>query len=485
MNRWKKFVGITVLCVVVTGSGVFLFRSSRVDVRKKPEISLKLLEGKDNIVPFLVLGSGPASLSAALYGSRSGIKTFVLRGNQPGGQLTGTSYIENWPAIRKIRGIEVMNDFEDQVSRFGTVMMSDSAASIDFSSWPYKVITEEGHELYAMSLMIGTGAAPRRLNIPGEGEYWGKGVTTCAICDAPYHRGDKVVVIGGGDSAMEEALELSPYAKEVHVLVRSDKLRASVSMIEQVKACVNVTVHFNKALTQIRGDGKHVMGVMVQDTATKEESEWADTRGVFLAIGHVPNTKLFKGYVDENEAGYIRLDGRGQMTNWPGVVAAGDVSDPEYRQAGVAAGDGIKAGLDVVWWLASIGYNNYVQTKLEAFFFDQKTIQKKKLEEITSVGEYNEFMKHVTESVVVLDFFTPYCPSCMHMLPIIEWAAAKMSNKIKFCKVDASIAYDLVKKFKVPDVPHMVIIKDGQVVDRLKETMPRAEFYEYLKKFLS
>jgi len=484
MNPWKKYTGIAVLLVVVVAGVVFFVQRPQNRGRDKPEISLTLLEGKDNLVPFLVLGSGPASLSAALYGSRSGVKTYVLRGNQPGGQLTGTSYIENWPAIRKIRGIEVMNDFEEQVSRFGTVMMSDSAASIDLSSWPYKVVTEEGHQLYALALMVGTGATPRRLNIPGESDYWGKGVTTCAICDAPYHRGDKVVVIGGGDSAMEEALELSPYAREVHVLVRTEKLRASASMLEQVKACVNVTIHFNKALSAINGDGKHVTSVVVQDTVAKTEEEWTDTRGVFLAIGHVPNTKLFKGYLDENEAGYLLLNERSQMTNWPGVVAAGDVADPEYRQAGVAAGDGIKAGLDIVWWLASIGYNNYVQAKLEPFFFDQQTVQKKKLEEITSVGEYVEFMKSVHEPVVVLDFFTPYCPSCMHMLPIIEWAAAKMNGKIRFCKVDASIAYDLVKKFKVPDVPHMIVIKNGEVVDRLKETMPRVQFYNYLKKFL-
>jgi thioredoxin reductase (NADPH) len=486
MNRWKNVAIIIASMMVAIGCGVgFLNYTKPTGGKKTPTIDLKLLEGKDNIVPFLVLGSGPASLSAALYGSRSGIRTYVLRGNKPGGQLTGTSYIENWPAIKKIRGIEVMNDFEEQVAHFGTVVISDAAAHVDLSSWPYKVVTEEGHELYALALMIGTGATPRRLNIPGEQEYWGKGVTTCAICDAPYHRGDKVVVIGGGDSAMEEALELSPYAKEVHVLVRSEKLRASASMVEQVKACINVTIHFNKALSEIKGDGNHVTGVVVVDTATKEQTEWPDARGVFLAIGHVPNTSLFEGYLHADQAGYLKVGPGNQMTNWPGVVAAGDVADPEYRQAGVAAGDGIKAGLDMVWWLASLGFNSYVQQKMEPFFFDPQSVQKKKLEEVNSVSDYNELMKTVSESVVIIDFFTPYCPSCMHMLPIIEWAAAKMNDKIRFCKVDASIAYDLVKKFKVPDVPHMVILKNGEIVARLKETMPRAEFYTYIKNFLS
>ncbi len=488
MNRCKKVAAFIVLLMASIICGIGFLNHSKVKNQKKiPIIDLKLLEGKDNIVPLLVLGSGPASLSAALYGSRSGIRTYVLRGNKPGGQLTGTSYIENWPAIKKIRGIEVMNDFEEQVSHFGSIIISDSATSVDLSSWPYRVITEEGHELYALALMVGTGATPRRLNIPGEGdnEYWGKGVTTCAICDAPYHRGDKVVVIGGGDSAMEEALELSPYAKSVHVLVRSNELRASANMIAQVKNCINVTINYNKALAEIKGDGQHVTGVVVVDTVTKEQTEWPDTRGVFLAIGHVPNTYIFKGYLNADKEGYLKVGPGNQMTNWPGVVAAGDVADPDYRQAGVAAGDGIKAGLDLVWWLASLGFNSYVQEKLEPFFFNPHSVQKKKLEEISSMAEYRELIKNASESVIVLDFFTPYCPSCVHMLPIIEWAAAKMHGKIRFCKIDASVSYDLVKKFKVPDVPHMIVIKNGEIVDRLKETMPRAEFYTYLKKFLS
>lgn len=448
---------------------------------KHPVIDLKALEGKENIVPILVMGSGPASLATALYGSRAGIKTFVVRGNKAGGQLMGTSYIENWPAIKKIRGPEVMGDFDDQVSHFGAVMVSDAVASIDLLQWPYKVITEEGHVLYALSVMIGTGATPRTLGIPGEQEYWGHGVTTCAICDAPYHKGDAVVVVGGGDSAMEEALELSPYAKTVNVLVRSGQLRASVSMIERVKECDNVKIHFYSALSEIKGDGAHVTSVMVKNTKTQEEAEWP-IQGVFLAIGHLPNTKLFNGVLRTDAEGFLKVNPYHQTTNWPGVVAAGDVSDPYYRQAGVAAGDGIKAGLDIVWWLTEIGYNSALQTKYEAFFFDPKTVEKKKLAEVSSKPEYAEFLKRTTEQVIVLDFFTPYCPSCMQMLPILEWAAAKLSGDVVFCKVDASIAYDLVKEFKVPDVPFMVVIKNGQVVDRIKDTLSRADLYAYLKK---
>ena len=484
MNRGTKVLIIICAGMLISGCiAVVWYKKNRVQLRI-PVIDFKKLEGKENIVPILVLGSGPASLAAALYGSRAGVRTLVLRGNKAGGQLMGTSYIENWPAIKKIRGPEVMSDFDDQVTTFGGVMLSDAALSIDLLEWPYKVTTEEGHTLYALSLMIGTGATPRTLKIPGEAEYWGRGVTTCAICDAPYHKGDSVVVIGGGDSAMEEALELSAYAKEVHVLVRSSELRASVSMIERVKECVNVQIHFNKALSEIKGDGKHVTSAIVKDTKTLQQTEWP-IRGVFLAIGHIPNTSLFNGILDTDEEGYLKVAPYHQTTNWPGVVAAGDVSDPYYRQAGVAAGDGIRAGLDLVWWLTDKGYNTSWQEKLEPFFFDPSVMEKKKLEEISSTLEYKELLKTVKEEIIVLDFFTPYCPSCLQMLPILETAAAKLSGKIRFCKVDASIAYDLVKKFKVTDVPFMVIIKNGQAIDHVKDTMSRAELYAYLKKQLN
>ncbi len=491
LHRMNRVKTIKVLIIVVIFCGGVLWGVSHFKISSYvkewiknkgiPTIDFKFLDGKENIVPMLVLGSGPASLSAALYGSRSGIKTVVLRGNQPGGQLTGTSYIENWPGIKKFRGAELMTDFEEQVSSFGATMLSDAAESVDLSSWPYRVKTEEGHEFYALSLMIGTGATPRRLGIPGDSDYWGKGVTTCAICDAPYFKGDKVVVIGGGDSAMEEALELSPYAKTVDVLVRGTTLRASESMIGRVKECTNIFIHYNKALSEIKGDGMHVTSTMVKDTVTGAEEEWP-VRGVFLAIGHIPNTQLFKGVIDVDDAGYIKIKDRHQLTNWPGVAVAGDVADSYYRQAGVAAGDGIKAGLDLVWWLTSIGYNSSVQTKLEPFFFDPKAVEKRKMEEIDSLTECDQLIADSKGKLLMLDFFTPYCPSCMSMIPIIEWTAAKFGDKVVFCKVDASLAYDLVKKFKVPDVPHMIFIKDGVIIDRLKNTMNRADFYEFIKK---
>ncbi len=445
--------------------------------------SLKALENKENLVPFLVLGSGPASLSAALYGARTKIRTVVLRGNQPGGQLTTTSYVENWPGIPKELGREIMTNFESQSEGFGAIMVSDVVMEIDFSNWPYKVTTEEGRVLHAMAIMIGTGSTARRLSIPGEQEYWGKGVTTCAICDAPYHQGHRVVVIGGGDSAMEEALELSSYARQVLVYVRGNQLKASPSMIERVKDCSNVSIHFNKTLTEIKGDGDHVQSVTVKDLSNGDITE-EPMQGVFLAIGHMPNTDLVKHVIGCDSHGYIALPNRTQHTTIPGVFAAGDVSDPRYKQAGVAAGDGIKAGLDCMWWLSEMGYNQQVQESLEPFFFEPSMPETSKVGQLITLDDVRLAYKDSGSKLILLDFYTKHCPSCMHMMPVLEWASQKMADTVNFYKVDASLALDLVRHFKVPEVPHLVLIKDGKVIDHYPNIMTRTELYTYLKKFL-
>lgn len=445
-------------------------------------INLDNIQNKANIVPFLVLGSGPASLAAALYGARTKVKTVVLRGNQPGGQLTTTTYVENWPGIRKIRGPEVMQDMEQQAAQFGAILVSDTAKSVDFSEWPYTVITEEGKKLHAMAIFIGTGSTPRKLGIKGEDTYWGKGVTTCAICDAPFHQGHEVLVIGGGDSAVEEALELSPYVKHVKILVRTDKMRASPSMIEQLQRCENVSLHYNMQLEEIKGHHEHVSGVIVKNNKTGVKEVWDDIKGVFLAIGHEPNTKMFGKELERTVNGYVKLTSRRQETSLPGVFAAGDVADERYKQAGVAAGDGIKAGLDAVWWLGHLGYNATLEAQLEPVFFDPHFDARIEVNEVTSVKELDVIIAENRDKVIILDFYTQFCPSCLHMMPVIEWVGTKMSDKVLFLKVNASIAFDLGKKYKVNQVPYFVVLKKGMVVESISEVMDRSMMYQFAKK---
>ncbi len=474
---------ITLVCF--GGVAGWYYKSSNTsDVSKSPlQYDLKKLKETENLVPFLVIGSGPASLSAALYGSRTRIRTICLRGNKPGGQLTGTSYIENWPGIPRIKGSEVVAQQQEQAEEFGAIMIDDTVSSVDFSQWPYVVKTEEGNTLRAMAIMIGTGATARGLNVEGEHTYWGRGVTTCAICDAPYHRDHDVVVVGGGDSAMEEAIELSPYAKNVTILVRGEQLKASPSMIEKALGCHNVKIRHNTVITKINGDEYHVTNIDVKNPKTGEEDNLKIT-GVFLGIGHDPNTKLFKDTLNVNKQGYLLIDGRTQQTNYQGVVAAGDVCDPRYRQAGVAAGDGIKAGLDVVWWLSSLGYNQRMQESLEPYFFE-KAAKKIKVDHINSETDLKRKMEGASEELVFLDFYTTACPTCMHMMPVIDWGAAKFAGKVRFFKVDASDAFDLTKKYKVPDVPHFIVLRGDKVIGRYHDIMDRPQLYSRLKKFLA
>ena len=485
--RHKVLTGL-ISCLFALGVGLWCIKQYKLKFYRThslPLISLDQIDNKDNLVPFLVLGSGPASLSAALYGARAKIRTVVLKGNQPGGQLTSTTYVENWPGIRKIRGPEVMQDLEQQALRFGAIMVSDAVKSVDFSQWPYVVITEEGKKLHAMSIFIGTGSTPRRLGVPGEAQYFGKGVTTCAICDAPFNKGYDVVVVGGGDSAVEEAMELAPYAKNVKVLVRTDKMRASPSMIEQMRRCDNVTVDFNMEVVEIKGANEHVKGIVVKNRVTKEIEHWDNIKGVFLAIGHDPNTKIFNNQIATTSHNYIKLDSRRQHTSVEGVFAAGDVADDRYKQAGVASGDGVKAGLDAVWWLGHLGYNSSVESKLEHCFFDPHFDARVEVKQVNSVDELDGIIEEHKEKIIILDFYTQFCPSCMHMMPVIEWVGTKMADKVLFLKINASIAFDLVKKYKAEQVPCFVVLKAGKIVETSFEVMDRAQMFQFAKKHVT
>lgn len=485
LKKTSKHIFWGVVTLICFGGVAGWYYKKSIPIPSEPliEYDLKKLKETENLVPFLVIGSGPASLSAALYGARTRIRTVCLRGNKPGGQLTGTSYIENWPGIPRIKGSEVVAQQQEQAEEFGAIMVDDTVGSIDFSQWPYVVNTEEGQTLRAMAIMIGTGATARGLNVEGEHTYWGRGVTTCAICDAPYHRDHDVVVVGGGDSAMEEAIELSPYAKNVTILVRGDILKASPSMIEKALGCHNVKIRHNASIAKINGDQYHVTNIDVKNPKTGEIENMKIT-GVFLGIGHDPNTKLFKEALKTNKEGYLVIDGRTQQTMLPGVVAAGDVCDPRYRQAGVAAGDGIKAGLDVVWWLSSLGYNQRMQESLEPYFFE-KVVKKIKIAHINSEAELKRQMKGAPEELVFLDFYTTACPTCMHMMPVVDWGATKFAGKVRFFKVDASDAFDLTKKYKVPDVPHFIVLRGDKVVGRYHDVMDRPQLYARMKKFLA
>jgi thioredoxin reductase (NADPH) len=301
----------------------------------------------------IIIGSGPAGYSAAIYASRADLKPLMFEGDEPGGQLTTTTDVENFPGFPEgIMGPELMIKMKEQAKRFGTEIVSARVTAVDFSSRPFKVMVGERVE-EARSVIITTGASAKRLGLESEKALYGKGVSACATCDGFFFKDKEVIVVGGGDAAMEEANFLTRFAKHVTVFVRSDKLRASKIMADRAQANPKITFKWNVETTEILGmDVGHVTGVKFKDTVTGEAGEMA-ADGIFAAIGHAPNTDIFKGQLELDKVGYIVVKPGTSETSVPGVFAGGDVQDHKYRQAITAAGTGCMAALDAQKFLES------------------------------------------------------------------------------------------------------------------------------------
>jgi thioredoxin reductase (NADPH) len=303
----------------------------------------------------VIIGSGPAGYTAAVYTARANLKPLLFQGMQPGGQLTITTDVENYPGFPDgVHGPQMMDLFQRQAERFGTEIRFEMVQEVDFQARPFKLKTDMG-EYLARTVIISTGASARLLGLPSEKELMGFGVSACATCDGAFFKEKKVLVVGGGDTAMEEANYLTRFAKEVVVVHRREEFRASKIMLERAKANPKISWLLNAAIEEVLSlpDKKRVRGVVVKDTRTGAKSELA-CDGVFIAIGHEPNSAVFKGQIDMDETGYIQV-GKGTLTNVEGVFACGDVMDKTYRQAVTAAGTGCMAAIDAERWLESQG----------------------------------------------------------------------------------------------------------------------------------
>jgi thioredoxin reductase (NADPH) len=302
----------------------------------------------------VILGSGPAGYTAALYAARANLNPLVLKGLEAGGQLMLTTDVENYPGFPDgILGPELMDAMEKQAARFDAEIVAQSATRVDLSGRPFGVWAGD-QEWRARTLIVATGASARWLGIPGEAELRGRGVSACATCDGFFFRDRRLVVVGGGDTAMEEATFLTKFASTVTIVHRRDEFRASKIMQERVLANPKISVRWNAVVEEILGDGA-VTGVKLRDATNGETSELA-TDGVFMAIGHTPNTELVASQVELTPAGYVVVDEPTTKTSVPGVFAAGDVTDVIYRQAVTAAGQGCKAAIDAERFLESAGH---------------------------------------------------------------------------------------------------------------------------------
>ncbi len=300
----------------------------------------------------LIIGSGPAGYTAAIYAARADLKPVVYQGLQPGGQLTSTTEVDNFPGYPDgVQGPDMMIDLQKQAERFGTDMRWGIISEVDFSKRPFLVTSDDGKKVQAETVVIATGATAKWMGIESEARYNGHGVSACATCDGFFFRGQDMAVVGGGDTACEEATYLAKLGRKVYMIVRRDELRASKAMQNKVMNTPNIEVLWNSVTKEITGDGKVVTGALIENVKSGEVRQ-IDVQGFFVAIGHKPNTDLFKGQIDLDENGYIKTVPGSTKTNVPGVFAAGDVQDHVFRQAITAAGTGCMAAIEAERFLS-------------------------------------------------------------------------------------------------------------------------------------
>ncbi len=489
INRNIVLMGVTIFLVLLAGYALgFGYRrcwsdACKTQVKAKHNINVKRVLDKENVVPILIIGSGPAGLSAGLYSARGNIDTLVVEGPKPGGLLVDTTEVENWPSRVSIMGPELMSDIKLQLSRLQVKFIDDVVQAVDFSTWPYRIALQDNSIIHAMSVIIATGAKPKLLGVAGESKYWGLGVTSCATCDAPFFKGEDVVVVGGGDSAIEEALQLAKHVNQVTILVRKEKMRAAARMQDRLNGYRNITVKYNLEIQEIIGDGTKVTAVQLLNHETGTLETMA-TAGVFLAVGHDPSSQVFKGHIDMCPMGHIQMFDRTQGTSVAGVFAAGDVEDSRYRQAIVAAGHGVSAALDAIEFLNEIGFDETISAHVrkQPSLLDTRTRAKSRVVAVANVAEFDQLV--ASNKVVIADFFADYCPSCMQMLPVYDAVSAEF-EEVVFAKVDANTGADIMQKYLVNKVPYLLVFKDEVLAARYRDTMGKKELHEFIEQFVA
>jgi len=300
----------------------------------------------------IIIGSGPAGLTAGIYTGRAGLSPLIVEGNRPGGQLTITSDVENWPGEKSIQGPALMQKIKDHATHYGATFLGDNVVGADFSKTPYSLITQSGKTLISESIIITTGASHKKLGVPGEDQYWGKGITTCATCDGPFYKDQEVIIAGGGNTAVTEAAFLSRFASKITIVQNLETLSANDPIKDKVLADPKITIIYSSTISEIKGDGNKITEAIITNIATKQQTS-IKISGLFVAIGFKPNTDMFNGQLDMDQYGYLKLT-ENTHTSKDGIFAAGDVSDYNYMQAITAAGFGCMAALDSERYLSSL-----------------------------------------------------------------------------------------------------------------------------------
>lgn len=440
----------------------------------------------------VIIGSGPAGYTAAIYAGRANLKPVVFEGYQagglPGGQLMTTTEVENFPGFPDgITGPQLMDRMKAQAVRWGAELYTEDVTHVDLSQRPF-VIRSDEREIKAHSVVIATGATAKRLGLPSEHQFWSRGISACAICDGatPLFRGADLVVIGGGDTAAEEAIYLTKYGSHVHLLVRREEMRASKAMQDRVLENPKITVHWNTVAVDVYGNGL-MEGVRVKNIQTNAETD-IPAKGLFYAVGHTPNTQLFQGQLELDEIGYVVTQHGSVETNVEGVFAAGDVQDHEFRQAITAAGTGCMAAMLAERWLSSKGL---VQE------FHQQASEETSSAEAPTAGNASASpetfdvsltrheggfalrkLYHESDRLIVVKYASPTCGPCHTLKPILSKVIDEFDPKVHYIEIDIEQDPEIAEAAGIVGTPTVQFFKDKAKVAELKGMKQKSQYRE-------
>jgi thioredoxin reductase (NADPH) len=498
----EKKLLLTVLLIILSGC----FQSS-----EKLNFDYHNVKHNKNLHTVLILGGGVAGLTAAVYLSQANIPCTVIEKEDPGSgsALSKSSSVRNWPSINNAPGSDIVASLEKQAKLNGAKIIQGHINTVDFNQWPYtiEVMDKKNNikQLKTMATIIAMGASQRFLKVPGEKEYWGRGITNCAICDGALHRGKVVAIVGGGDTAVVDGMYLAGVAEKVHLFVRKDQFRAKdLQKLQKLREQKNVVISFNTKVREIIGNKNKITGLRI--TSNGEEKS-IDINGFFLAIGTDPNTSIFKNQLKLNAQNFILLT-KDQKTSKPGVFAAGDVCQQKYRQAVTAAADGCKAAIQTREFLEEIGFKNEnLNIKIEknplisaiAASTTTNIITKKENQKNTAIWEgvreivSNEELRKIVDGLAgrpfILDMFATWCGPCRTMAPVVDELAKKFAGKVVFAKInvdkaDISAFISIIKGDPISGIPTFVFIKRGKEEDRIVGEMDQGQFEEKINNFL-
>jgi len=462
-------------------------------------MSLSNTMSNQTVENLVIIGSGPAGYTAGLYAGRANLKPVMFEGFQaggvPGGQLMTTTDVENYPGFRDgITGPKLMQEMRAQAERWGTEIYTEDVIYADLKNRPFTIRSQD-REVKAHSVIIATGANAKRLHLPNEDKFWNMGISACAICDGanPMFKGNHVVVVGGGDSAAEEAVYVTKYCDMVHLLVRRDQMRASKTMQDRVLKHPKITVHWNTEAVDVYGhEGGFLEGVTIINSQTGEQSN-IPARGLFYAIGHTPNTQLFQGQLELDDVGYIITKPDSVETNIEGVYAAGDVQDDEFRQAITAAGTGCQAAMLAERWLSfnELAVEYHQEDSGEAARSEEEEKPVADTEETFDINKTRHYggyalrkLFHESDRVLVVKYVGPNCGLCATLKPILDGVIDEYADQVHLVEIDIADEPEIAENAMVTGTPTVQFFRNKEIVDQLRGVKQKSEYRQRIEEYL-